>query len=201
MSGALVSAGTAAGWYGKLPGLGDFVQRRLPPSFVTPWDEWLQRGLGALAAQPTANGAVQPAPVRRFWLDAGVIDARGWAGLLMQSSDRSGRAFPLTVAQPMSTLAQSLAARQWASSLVAAMRFTHDREHTLDDFEDCLHALPPPLVRRAPRADEALAASLHDGHVGRSVWWCHGAAKAADFTVFDGLPPAAALARWLARTV
>lgn len=196
MSGPVVNA-HAAGWYGKLPGLGDFVQRRLPPSFVTPWDDWLQQGLRALDAQPPTDDAVQPAPVRRFWLAAGVLDACGWAGLLMPSRDRSGRAFPLTVAQPMATLAQSLAARQWTSSLVAAMRFTHDRAHTLDDFEDCLHALPPPPARRAARSDEALAAALQPGAGARSVWWCHGAAKAADFLVFDGLPPPAALARLL----
>ena len=26
------------GWYGKLPASGDFVTRRLPPSFIEPWD-------------------------------------------------------------------------------------------------------------------------------------------------------------------
>jgi type VI secretion system protein ImpM len=199
VSGPVVSPVLAAGWFGKLPGLGDFVQRRLPPSFVTPWDEWLQRGLHALDAQPREEELEPPAPVRRFWLDAGVVDACGWAGLLMASRDRSGRAFPLTVAQPMATLAQSLAARPWASSLVAAMRFTHDREHTLDDFEECLHALPPPPVRRMTRADEALAAALRRDGTARSVWWCHGAAKPADFLVFDGMPPPAALAQLLGR--
>lgn len=200
MSGTLVSTGVAAGWYGKLPGLGDFVQRRLPPSFITPWDEWLQQGLRALDAQPPADDAAQPAPVRRFWLAAGVVDACGWAGLLMPSRDRSGRAFPLTVAQPMATLAQTLAARHWACCLAAAMRFTHNRTHTLDDFEHCLHALAPPPARRAARSDEALADALQDGAAARSVWWCHGAANAADFLVFEGLPPPPALARLLGRT-
>ncbi len=30
------------GFYGKLCAMGDFVSRRLPPSFVGPWDAWLQ---------------------------------------------------------------------------------------------------------------------------------------------------------------
>ena len=30
-----------AGWFGKLPSLGDFAQRRLPPEFVQVWDDWL----------------------------------------------------------------------------------------------------------------------------------------------------------------
>jgi type VI secretion system protein ImpM len=199
VSGPAVSR-SAAGWYGKLPGLGDFVQRRLPPSFVGPWDEWLQQGLQALDALPLAGEVTHTAPVHRFWLAAGVVDACGWSGLLMQSRDRSGRAFPLTVAQPMATLAQSLAARPWTSSLVAAMRFTHHREHTLDDFEECLHALPLPPQRRIARADEVLARALHANDAVRSVWWCHGATKAADFLVFEGLPPPTALARWLGAT-
>ena len=30
-----------AGWFGKLPSLRDFAQRRLPPEFVQVWDDWL----------------------------------------------------------------------------------------------------------------------------------------------------------------
>ena len=33
------------GWYGKLPAHGDFVTRRLPPSFIEPWDAWLNKML------------------------------------------------------------------------------------------------------------------------------------------------------------
>lgn len=202
----LIETGAAAtGWFGKLPALGDFVQRRLPPSFVEPWDEWLQFGLQDFYArpndpgdEPSEEGYAVFAPVRRFWLAPGVIDAKGWGGLLMPSSDRAGRRFPLTVAQPMATLAQALAARHWFASVVAAMRFTLDHAHTLDDFEECLRALPPPCsALSASRADAALAAAVLPAVVGsdaRSAWWCHGAAHAGDFVVYDGLPPAAALA-------
>jgi type VI secretion system protein ImpM len=192
----IMATASAAGWYGKLPARGDFVQRRLPPGFVEQWDAWLQRGLQHRpAASDEADAAL--APVRRFWLAPGVIDAAGWGGLLMASSDRAGRRFPLTVAQPMATLALALAARRWFASMVAAMRFTLDRAHTLDDFEECLSALPPPPAQTAARAEGRLAAAVLP--VGaeapaRSAWWCHGAARAADFQVFDGLPPAAALA-------
>ena len=30
------------GFFGKLPSHGDFLSRRLPRSFVDPWDSWLQ---------------------------------------------------------------------------------------------------------------------------------------------------------------
>jgi type VI secretion system protein ImpM len=191
------ATGLAAGWYGKLPGLGDFATRRLPPEFVRRWDEWLQRGLRQAPAPGPGDALAATAPVRRFWLGAGVVDAQAWAGLLMPSADRSGRRFPLTVAQPMAGFAQALAARRWLTSLVAAMRFTLEHAHTLDDFEECLSALPPPPPKAAPRADEVLAQRVLQAQpacAACSVWWCHGATDSADFTVFDGLPPPAALA-------
>jgi type VI secretion system protein ImpM len=195
---AAAAAAAAAGWYGKLPGLGDFAMRRLPPNFVERWDAWLQAGLHGMphARRESDDGAL--APVRRFWLSPGVVDALAWGGLLMPSTDRAGRRFPLTVAQPMPALAQAIAARRWFSSVVAAMRFTQGNEQTLDDFEDCLSALLPPLCKPAPRADELLAAEvLHGAPVCSSAWWCHGAATAQDFRVFDGMPAPAALASLL----
>jgi type VI secretion system ImpM family protein len=194
----------AAGWYGKLPGLGDFATRRLPPAFVSRWDEWLQAGMHAMrdavvndatALAPADHGAL--APVRRFWLGPGVIDTLAWSGLLMPSSDRAGRRFPLTVAQPMTTLAHAIAARRWFSSVVAAMRFTLDNEHTLDDFEECLSALPPPPLRNPPRADQMLAGLVLTPSAARSAWWCHGASTATDFLVFEGMPAPDALATLL----
>jgi type VI secretion system ImpM family protein len=195
---AVAAVAAAAGWYGKLPGLGDFAMRRLPPNFVERWDAWLQAGLHEMphARRVSDDGAL--APVRRFWLSPGVVDALAWGGLLMPSTDRSGRRFPLTVAQPMPTLAQAIAARRWFSSVVAAMRFTLDNEHTLGDFEDCLLALPPPLCKPAPRADELLADEILPSASARSsAWWCHGAAAAPDFRVYGGMPAPAALASLL----
>jgi type VI secretion system ImpM family protein len=194
------AAVAAAGWYGKLPGLGDFATRRLPPRFVERWDGWLQTGLRDMPHARRASDGGEFAPVRRFWLGPGVLDNVAWAGLLMPSTDSAGRRFPLTVAQPMPTLAQSLAARAWLSSVVAAMRFTQGNAHTLDDFEECLGALPPPLPKPAPRADELLAAEVLQtlaDEGARSVWWCHGAITARDFLVFGGLPAPTALASLL----
>ena len=33
------------GFYGKFPELGDFVNRRMPRSFLDRWDEWLQNAI------------------------------------------------------------------------------------------------------------------------------------------------------------
>lgn len=191
------AAPVAAGWYGKLPGLGDFAMRRLPPQFVERWDQWLQAGLRGMPHARRASDDGAFAPVRRFWLAPGVVDALAWTGLLMASADRAGRRFPLTVAQPMPTLAQAIAARRWFASVVAAMRFTQGNEHTLDDFEECLAALLPPPPKAPPRADELLAAEVLNNLSACTAWWCHGAATSRDFLVFDGMPAPSALASLL----
>lgn len=41
-------------WFGKLPGQGDFVGRRMPRAMSGAWDEWLSHGLGHLRS--TAHG-------------------------------------------------------------------------------------------------------------------------------------------------
>src|SRR6185295_13380063 len=89
------------GWYGKLPNLGDFASRRLPPSFVDGWDAFLQRGLVAARDEwgPGWLDRYLVAPILRFWLGPGVLGDGAWAGLVMPSVDRVGRHFPLTVAQ------------------------------------------------------------------------------------------------------
>lgn len=91
------------GWYGKLPGLGDFARRRLPDDFVQPWDAWLQEVLHATRA--SLGGAwldgYLTMPIWRFVIVPGAMGASGWAGVLTPSVDRVGRHFPLTIAVPL----------------------------------------------------------------------------------------------------
>ena len=95
------------GWHGKLPSLGDFASRRLPPDFVGPWDSWLASGLQQLRERDPANWlkAYLANPTRRFLLMPGVLPGaagqQAWAGVLMPSVDRVGRYFPFTLAQPL----------------------------------------------------------------------------------------------------
>ena len=100
------------GWYGKLPTLGDFASRRLPPSFVEPWDDWLARGLAAWR-EHSPDGWLEgylASPSWRFVLMPGVLGgaapagSTAWAGVLMPSVDRVGRYFPLTLARALPAL-------------------------------------------------------------------------------------------------
>jgi type VI secretion system ImpM family protein len=89
------------GWHGKLPCLGDFATRRLPPAFVRGWDDWLSSVLHE-SRRRLGEGwidAYLTAPLWRFVAGPGALGDRPWAGLLMSSVDRVGRHFPLTLAR------------------------------------------------------------------------------------------------------
>lgn len=93
---------TLPGWYGKLPGMGDFAHRRLPDDFHRAWDRWLQSGLASLRARHGDwTDRYLQAPLWCFVLGEGVLGESSWIGVLMPSVDSVGRYFPFTIATPL----------------------------------------------------------------------------------------------------
>ena len=94
------------GWFGKLPSLGDFASRRLPPSLLEVWDHWLASGLQAWCERDPSGwlAGYLACPSWRFVLMPGVVGAGPLAGVLMPSVDRAGRYFPLTLMQSLRRL-------------------------------------------------------------------------------------------------
>jgi type VI secretion system protein ImpM len=97
MSGEARSLG---GIYGKVPTFADFVHRRLPMSFVEPWNAWLRRSIAASRQHipDSWNDAYLTSPVWRFALDPDVAGPVGWLGVLASSVDEMRRSYPITVA-------------------------------------------------------------------------------------------------------
>ncbi len=91
------------GFYGKFPELGDFVNRRMPRSFLDHWDEWLQSAIAVSREQLGAEwlNLYLSSPVWRFILSGGLCGEQPWCGVLMPSVDRVGRYFPLIIAAPL----------------------------------------------------------------------------------------------------
>ncbi|WP_234383842.1 type VI secretion system-associated protein TagF [Paracidovorax avenae] len=98
-------------WFGKLPGQGDFVGRRMPRAMSGAWDEWLSHGLGHLRS--TAHGdwerTFTQAPLWSF-VASGSKGAAPSCGVLAPSIDRVGRCYPLTVMAVGESGRQALAA-------------------------------------------------------------------------------------------
>ncbi len=148
----------APGWYGKLPALGDFAARRLPRSFIQPWDGWLQQAMHADRARlgDAWLEAYLHAPMRRFVLARGVVDDSAWAGVLTPSVDRVGRHFPLTLARAL----PAPPATAWFDALEEAALGALDLAATVEDLEHVLATIAPPV----PAAAAGLAS-------GTSCFW------------------------------
>ncbi|WP_051378124.1 type VI secretion system-associated protein TagF [Derxia gummosa] len=156
--GAVNPAADTPGWYGKLPSLGDFASRRLPPGFLDAWDAWLAAGLDGLKrARPESWLAEYlDAPAWRFLLMPGCVDGGAWAGVLLPSVDRVGRYFPLTLAAPLTVPPLT------AEALDALLAWLHRAEDTAQDalqedwgpdaLEAGLAMLGPPPAGEAARA-------------------------------------------------
>ena len=170
-------AGGLPGWFGKLPGMGDFAHRRLPESFRAQWDPWLQHGLmGLRQRHDDWTERYLDSPLWSFMLGEQVVGAAQWIGVLMPSVDGVGRYFPFTLATEIVVTQASLrgdalaqARRWWALGSRAAL---DGLENDLDpaQFDMALQKLFEP--------DEAVpAAGDQDIFVppakGQSLWLTH----------------------------
>lgn len=196
-----------AGFFGKVSSHGDFVARRLPPSFQDGWDGWLQAGMQASRRALGARWLTTylTSPIWRFALAPGVCGAGGWAGVLMPSVDRVGRHFPLTLAAAAGMpLAQLTGQGGWYARLEELALSTLDEDFALDAFDAALRALAPPQNAGGPAQRPAvltldpgvaldaqlaappagllgrIAAAALDGH---SLWWTDGSDKVAPCVV------------------
>ena len=143
---------SAPGFYGKLPGRGDFVSRRLPRSFLDPWDRWLQESLSVSRKQlgKAWLDSYLISPIWRFVMGAGTCGSAAMAGVMMPSVDRVGRYFPLMIALELTNSVDNLRllveADPWfeAAEQLALRGLQDDLD--LDDFDQRVSALgAPPL--------------------------------------------------------
>jgi len=132
----------AAGWFGKMPFLGDFASRRLPQSFIAPWDEWLQHSIAASRAQLGEQwlDIYLHSPIWRFALWPGVVGNEGWAGILMPSVDKVGRYFPLTIAAEIApeNFGAIFSEQAWFAAIEQIALATLDMDFSVEGLEQNL---------------------------------------------------------------
>ncbi|RWO33733.1 MAG: type VI secretion system-associated protein TagF [Mesorhizobium sp.] len=129
------------GFYGKMPATGDFVTRRLPGDFVRIWDRWLAQHIVPLIGMET-----WPRTTALRFL-TGPASFGGSAGIILQSADRVGRQFPLSVVAQLPDASIQLAhAEAWFAGIEEAAIAAQHGELTPDELDTALAALPVPPV-------------------------------------------------------
>jgi type VI secretion system protein ImpM len=152
---ARVAEAAVAGWYGKLPSLGDFATRRLSSTFVNAWDLWLCERLAETKLRLGERwlSVYLTCPVWHFFAMPGAIVpelCECWTGLLMASVDRVGRHFPLTIAaalpRPPATGSEIEVLWQWLGEIEKVALAALDFDYTIERFDAQLAALPRPTM-------------------------------------------------------
>jgi len=87
------------GFFGKLPGYGDFIGRNVSPALIKTFDRWLIKSLTTSQAQLKQHWQQQyfASPIWRFVISADLLCEHIITGIMMPSVDRSGRCYPLVV--------------------------------------------------------------------------------------------------------
>ncbi len=125
-AGSTTQESFSAGWYGKIPGTGDFITRRMPSAFSESWDRWLQSAIAG--SRDRLGGRWRDTflsmPIWRFVLSPGMLTPNAWAGIMAPSVDAVGRYFPLAVASALPSASLDvvrtlLAAEGWFDEIEA----------------------------------------------------------------------------------
>jgi type VI secretion system protein ImpM len=123
-----------------MPATGDFVSRRLPGDFVRVWDRWLAQHIVPLIGVETWPAST----ALRFLSGAGSFGAA--AGIVLQSADRVGRQFPLSVVARLPVTPLKLAYSDgWFDGIENAALAAQRGELTPDGLDAALAPLPVPL--------------------------------------------------------
>ncbi len=170
------------GFYGKVPMLGDFVARRLPASFLNPWDAWLQEAVGWSRERlgERWRDYYLTCPIWRFAMGEGLCGPEAWTGVLMPSVDRVGRYFPLTLARPLPGSASLLGILEdpWFERAEAIALSVLERETVdLESFDHDVSGLGALTARLRGRGGHA--PTMQDGPYGLRLQ----AGESADFGV------------------
>ncbi|RWB35769.1 MULTISPECIES: type VI secretion system-associated protein TagF [unclassified Mesorhizobium] len=129
------------GFYGKMPATGDFVTRRLPGDFVRIWDRWLAQHIVPLIGLES-----WPRTTALRFL-AGPASFSASTGIILQSADRVGRQFPLSVVAQLAKAPVQLArADAWFARIEEAAFAAQQGELTPDELDAALATLPVPPV-------------------------------------------------------
>lgn len=178
-----------SGFYGKIPSLGDFVSRRLPRRFITPWETWLQEAI-ANSRQQLGDSWLDnylTSPLWRFALTPGICGESGWAGIIMPSVDRVGRYYPFTLAtrlEPTQNLFRFMEQSDgWFSSMEEIALFCLDDDFEIEELEKRLRVvtIPPAAIE-----EHSIMGNGSNNSPSNNAWHAHLGSQSALQSVYSG---------------
>jgi type VI secretion system protein ImpM len=203
------------GFFGKVSTRGDFVCRRIAPTFRSTLDKWLSASITASKRQ-MGDGwlpAYLKAPLWRFMLGPGIAGRDAAIGVMMPSVDRVGRYFPLILAAEMPDCERPgrlfRQAGPWFEAAEGLLLSSLEDDFNMEAFDKRALALaPPPYDHGSTKAGNGIAcialdegadlasayAQFVDELVGAdnasfSMWWTVGSDNVkASLLVSRGLP-------------
>ena len=151
-----MSAYSHPGWYGKLPGSGDFMRRRLPDNVINNWSHWFSSGMQRIGSQ--AEPPPSRATVWNFIVPASLGAPFVQMGALLPARDRVGRQYPVCAMQlyaPDAWHALRLRlAGDWYYRLGKILSQAVLNRHSGEQLDAALVALAaPPSPARTQRSD------------------------------------------------
>jgi type VI secretion system protein ImpM len=177
------AGGFGPGFFGKIPGRGDFVGQGLPRTVLDPWDRWLQAALGhsRRGIGREWDRLFAAAPAWRFVLVPGLCGDDGAAGVLVASTDSIGRLYPLVVAASLPPdidpeLLPFAAAGWFAGAEAMALDASQGRASP-QDLAGGMAGLGRPVAgngARFPSHRALLAEMLGPLPAAPSLWWSRG---------------------------
>lgn len=160
----------SVGFYGKLPIVGDFINRRLPKDFINTLDQWMQQGI-SVSKEALAEEWLNlylTSPIWRFAFQAGICGEGAWVGIMMPSVDKVGRYFPLILACQVDERQLALIftkSNDWFIQLEDLALAGLDENYNLEEFNDAVLALEVPglnegFIANSREAQEAVTTNL-----------------------------------------
>ncbi|MEL6478032.1 MAG: type VI secretion system-associated protein TagF [Pseudomonadota bacterium] len=141
---------TQAGWHGKLPAAGDFVNGGARLELITAIERWAMAGMVEIrAAGGPSIDAFLTAPLFRLATGPGIFGAAPGLAVLGPGMDRSGRPYPFVIAMPLCTPAAPKEVlrenRALFEALEAVFLAALAPDYPLDRLAEDLAGLPAPL--------------------------------------------------------
>lgn len=177
------------GFYGKLPAVGDFVQRNLATSTIAAVDAWLQQGMYLLGQQgQTFQDSYMVSHVGFFVVPAPLWAAQPVAGFIMPSVDRVGRLFPLVFLQSIEAdQAADLGALSSELEHTSSIAITALQQRLVPDelYQRLLATAASPGTADAVTPLDTGACEAFSMEGTQSLWWRPGDLRDRRVRVFD----------------